>query len=342
MTDLPVSECVSRRRLRNGAYVIRHRYLGYVLHCGEQALTGNRRNENLYRNQQIWWVERIPNEFNTGDSDGSGDSGELYSITNIAMGKAIEMGEGGEITAKLPHGETSQQWRISEDFSEIYTICRPVGDAELNFEYGGSESRPEYNVRCRTHGYWAWEFLLPLVAIPPGWIHIESVATGKRLNHRYLGSVVHLSAPQILSSTNRDGWGSQWAFIASGEPDDENYWLVKNRLTGGLLEAGMDLFSPAQYLYARSTTETHRTTLQHWKIELTVEGVWRISYGDQLALSHTVHRVENADVDVVQGMTSRGTRDSVTHWMIKEVGPGNVACVLRQPPRESRAAEESP
>lgn len=99
-----------------GAYVILNKHHSTVLHVKDVnvekhnlssvALFG--RDENRYRNHQIWWIEPLPLEEDTGE----------YSITSISTGWALDVMAGGwgrvgkELIAKKPDGGEGQVWRI--------------------------------------------------------------------------------------------------------------------------------------------------------------------------------------------------------------------------------------
>lgn len=77
-----------------GAYVIRNKKTSTVIHIektdvasgAEAELVAFKQDEDTYKNQQIWWIEPL---LNHEDSDGP-----VYSITNPASGKSLEIPPG--------------------------------------------------------------------------------------------------------------------------------------------------------------------------------------------------------------------------------------------------------
>lgn len=70
-----------------GAYVIRNKGTSSVLHaqnpCGDHNLLAHAQDERAHFSEQIWWIEPLP--------DYEDDHGVVYSITNPASRKALDM-----------------------------------------------------------------------------------------------------------------------------------------------------------------------------------------------------------------------------------------------------------
>lgn len=104
-----------------GAYVIRNKETSTVLHICEanvavikfgQTIVHNR-DEIKYRDQQIWWVERLPEH----EDDTAHEQGPIYSITNTAGGLSLDIygaqtGNGILVHSFPTHGGYNQQWRL--------------------------------------------------------------------------------------------------------------------------------------------------------------------------------------------------------------------------------------
>lgn len=128
-----------------------------------------------------------------------------------------------------------------------------------------------------------WEFVIPVVAFPPGWLQIQSVATGDLLSHSYASCPLVLLPPTATpkSSQYRESWNTQWTFIHAQAfgPDfpAANTWCIMNRLTrtlirnvtylvNGELETGLAAWeSGSNDVYGRS-----------WKLELDSACRWKI------------------------------------------------------------------
>ena len=108
-------------RIPTGAYVIRNKQTSLVVHLpvSDVATAHNSKvvafdqDEHQYRDQQIWWVEALPDY----EDDGSAEKeGWLYSITSACNGTAIDVkGErsGGRPLHTFPaHGGLTQRWRL--------------------------------------------------------------------------------------------------------------------------------------------------------------------------------------------------------------------------------------
>lgn len=100
-------------KIPTGAYIIQNKHHFKVLHVktievksSEVILYG--RDENGERNHQIWWIEPLPLDE---------DSGE-YLITNMCTGQALGVLTGPwnrigkQLIVNKPHGGPGQGWRI--------------------------------------------------------------------------------------------------------------------------------------------------------------------------------------------------------------------------------------
>jgi len=80
-----------------------------------------------------------------------------------------------------------------------------------------------------------------MTPVPVGWLQIENVYTGHMLNHSYAYSpprLVDELLPPARTSNYRETWDTQWALISAialGFDKPRNGYVIKNRLTGGIL-----------------------------------------------------------------------------------------------------------
>lgn len=104
-----------------GVYVIRNKATSTVLHICDahvdtiefSQMVVHCRDEIKYRDQQIWWVGRLPEH----EDSPAHEQGPIYSITNTASGLSLDI-YGGQILNGTPilafpiHGGYNQQWRL--------------------------------------------------------------------------------------------------------------------------------------------------------------------------------------------------------------------------------------
>lgn len=120
-----------------------------------------------------------------------------------------------------------------------------------------------------------WELMIPVVAFPPGWFHIQNVRTGDLLSHDYdHNPPLLLPRPETtIESQFRRQWGFQWTlshskFFDLSTAGERNSWYIINRLTriplnprfGTIGEA--DCTSHGENLTWRLELDTSR----HWKL----------------------------------------------------------------------------
>lgn len=74
-----------------GPYIIRCKNTSTVLHVKDpdvrtdwSPVISHAQEENLYQDQQIWWIEPLPNS-----QDKEGKEEAIYSITNTPSGKVL-------------------------------------------------------------------------------------------------------------------------------------------------------------------------------------------------------------------------------------------------------------
>lgn len=107
---------MSDETLATGAYVIRNKGTSKVLHISkddvaavmDSSIVLHNRDEIKYREKQIWWVERLP--------ENEDEDVAVYSITSTT-GLSLDVGgegthKGASIMAFLSHGGYNQRWRF--------------------------------------------------------------------------------------------------------------------------------------------------------------------------------------------------------------------------------------
>ncbi|KAL7272652.1 hypothetical protein RUND412_004524 [Rhizina undulata] len=133
-----------------------------------------------------------------------------------------------------------------------------------------------------TNSQQRWEFLIPRVHVPAGWIRIRNVSSGDFLQQNYLSSPPFLAPAQYGSNASnlRGTWGTQWAFtLPSGHKIDSahNGWCIKNRLTTGLLETAIMRFGESiRYTVNAADFKYILNRWQIWELEINEEGYWKI------------------------------------------------------------------
>ncbi|KAL7268202.1 hypothetical protein RUND412_009184 [Rhizina undulata] len=284
------------KHLPTGAYVIQpHGTLSVIRLDEEESKPAKLAAYDVhkYRDHQIWWVENLPHDEDDPDAD---DKGRVYTITNIAKNKSLHLLDGSSesgisVYAIQSSGLPWQKWRIRlvkniDSGSDYYTVTNLHSNTALDFNSTISKNiSPSGTCDCRTPSASAeeqrWAFTLPLVAVPSGWIQIQNVETGRFLQHNYLSLPPFLAKnPVPLKPTYyRATWGLQWAFVyplEHKENNPQNLWLIKNRLTGGLLEC-------------RAASDDHKTANVHasefkltnldyrqWWVEISPSEGWKI------------------------------------------------------------------
>lgn len=96
-----------------------------------------------------------------------------------------------------------------------------------------------------------WEFIPPVVAVPPGWIQIQNASTGRVLSHKYITYQPILITPPTPQPLHyREGWETQWIFdMLEGQEEiglcnpKSTVWIIRNRLTGAILTQYHDLMN---------------------------------------------------------------------------------------------------
>ena len=99
-----------------GVYLIANKHHRKMLHIKSEpsleettSVILEKRDEILYRNQQLWWIERLLTE----------DGSTQYQILHLPTGMVLEAeygifstGAGGEIRVGKNYGRPYQRWKI--------------------------------------------------------------------------------------------------------------------------------------------------------------------------------------------------------------------------------------
>lgn len=89
--------------------------------------------------------------------------------------------------------------------------------------------------------YQQWELMRPAIGIPAGWVKIQNVLTGHVLHHDYI-ALPPIAVPPLdtAAAQYRESWGAQWSFLSviGGGGREGVSWMIKNRLTEGILSHG--------------------------------------------------------------------------------------------------------
>ncbi|KAL7272655.1 hypothetical protein RUND412_004527 [Rhizina undulata] len=155
--------------LPTGAYIIRNKNVNMVLRMCERDVSAFHLDSHRHREEQIWWIEPLP-EYEDELEDGG-----IYTISIIPRSFSIDAKQdrspGAQISVHESHGELWQEWRIKpvkEDTEDVWNggVIDIPGD------------NPPDNANCAsaqfvdTNPQQRWEFLIPLVDVPAGWIQI--------------------------------------------------------------------------------------------------------------------------------------------------------------------------
>lgn len=121
-----------------------------------------------------------------------------------------------------------------------------------------------------------WEFVIPVLAIPHGWFHIQNVQTKEMLSHDYdHNPPVLLPAHESpIEPQYRRQWQFQWTLshskcFKSGTASEPNSWYIINRLTR----------IPLSPLFGNMGEKDFagRDKNLAWKLEFDPSGNWKIT-----------------------------------------------------------------
>lgn len=125
------------------------------------------------------------------------------------------------------------------------------------------------------HLYNRWEFMIPVIAFPPGWFHIQNARTGDLLSHDYdYNPPLLLPRPEtVIESQFRRQWQFQWTlshsrFFEPSTAGERNSWYIINRLTRIPLSPHFGTIGEADFAGhgENLTWRLELDTSRHWKL----------------------------------------------------------------------------
>lgn len=161
-----------------------------------------------------------------------------------------------------------------------------------------------------------WEFIIPVVGFPPGWLHMQNVGTGRLLSHDYMyNPPLLLAMPDpLVESQHQQQWQFQWTLCHSKcfKPDtagERNSWYIINRLTRAPLSPHLGNMKDSDF--------AGREDNLAWKLELDRACNWKISNRTtSCLLEQRRSPVDNVRCD--QKLTQAGGHQS---WILRLFGP---------------------
>ncbi|KAL7275343.1 hypothetical protein RUND412_001721 [Rhizina undulata] len=316
-------------RLPTGAYIINNRKTGTVIHIGGSEVVVFDRDEHRHRDRQIWWVESLP------DYDDDQKGGGVYNISNISVDKALQGSwekAPGRVGVFQIMGEPWMRWRIrkvnDDTEGEFYTITNIWSGTVMDIK---GEDNPAAGSQCctsipaDTNLKQQWQFITPILAVPPGWVQIRNASASN-----FLLQQTHFSSPPFLVPETKlnskklnhtENWATQWTFILPLEqPIDAAHrtWVIRNRLTRGLLSNQVELYKDTIEITVNASNPVYneKAGVRKWMLELTRDGFWKIKNARTEFLLEQGGPVEDCK-DVVMCVEKDTTRASATKlWEI--------------------------
>ncbi|KAL7275517.1 hypothetical protein RUND412_001542 [Rhizina undulata] len=336
-------------RLISGAYIISNKKTGTCIELEDDVknLSLTVQDHQGRRQQQIWWVEALP------DHASDIEDGAVYCIRNVyhylERGLDSWPGNKGKVISAVANGMGWQKWRIKramdDENREFYNIMSVHDGGALGFAVkslvkppakasvpipGNSESfkspiLESYSINMSAFFAAApqqlWEFIIPTVAIPPGWVQIINVSPDNKrriLQQKYLTSPPFLG-PEIDPASplsERSNWGSQWAFFleyrTNGLP--QHYWTIRNRLTHawmGFREETQINGREINIIAGEVWDDAHYSDTHLWKLQMHRDRCWSIiNKKNGLALA----RAESVEAGEVQAVENSGKGSDRRRW----------------------------
>lgn len=152
--------------------------------------------------------------------------------------------------------------------------------------------------KCSDDSCESWEFVIPTVAFPSGWLQIQNVSTGDLLSHSYAYCPPVLLPPPATptSSQYRESWSTQWTFIHTKAfvPDfpRANAWCVMNRLTKTLI-------GDVKVGLAAWESEPNDDHGHSWKLKLDSACHWKIINYKTSCLLEQTNKPRNGGKEVI-------------------------------------------
>ncbi|RPB02455.1 hypothetical protein L873DRAFT_464790 [Choiromyces venosus 120613-1] len=212
-------------------------------------------NEATNRGCQIWWIERVPGD---EENDGFPDK-QKYTITHCGSERGL-VKNGQKASVNRLHGRPEEHWNFISEFPQFplyrtYSIKADSSSSRLTVPTSSAAVGVTLEEARSPRPLQIWELIPPTPSIPTGWIRIRNAATEATLAHKFTHLPPYLVPENVLDTYCSDGncdKATEWAFVHAllqvysrcGENGTSNRYLMKNRLTGGLLadrggEAGL-------------------------------------------------------------------------------------------------------
>ncbi|KAL7272506.1 hypothetical protein RUND412_004675 [Rhizina undulata] len=278
-------------RLPSGAYIIRNKQAvaDSCLDVQDKKVTVAVQEPHRRRERQIWWVEALI------DYEDDTEKGAVYSIRNISDEEALDSkgwkGFGLDLTTDTSNGMLWQKWRIvrvvdDKEGREFYNILSLQDGGAVDIAGSpviGSHVR-EFKLNPLNHQQ-RWEFIVPVVPVPPGWVQIRSAPIN---GHQLLLQQEYITAPPFLGPetdpssplSKRTNWGNQWTFFLDNKNDGslQNYWYIQNRLTGGLLGYHKQVYKNGREINVAAgwTSRSRGWPNICWMLKRQRDGFWSI------------------------------------------------------------------
>ncbi|KAL7272656.1 hypothetical protein RUND412_004528 [Rhizina undulata] len=243
-------------QLPSGAYLI-STWDGKCIQIKNGRQSIEKHDPHGHRQQQIFWIEALPEH---GDDQ---EDGAVYSISDLTgdlfLDSAADWPSFSEkfnfknIIAARRNGRPWQKWRIKrvedDEHGESYNIFSLYDSAILSLksvvvvdvhkkevENYTQAIIKKFEAKIRAQ---PWEFVIPLVGVPPGWVQIRNILTGRILQQMYITSLPFLAAETTASPSLNTimNWRLQWVFLLPENDGTslQNSWAIRNRLTRGFL-----------------------------------------------------------------------------------------------------------
>lgn len=204
-----------------------------------------------------------------------------------------------------------------------YNIVNVLNGKVLDVGSRSSGARCQCQTFVPGNDQHCWELVVPAVAYPPGWVHIQNARTQDLLSHTYLynSPVLEPSPASLRPSQHREGWRFQWTMVHSKSfrprsAAGRNLWCIVNRLTRGHLENTLWL---NKGINAWQTLPSGATgnPISEWRLELDPACNWKIiNSADSSLLEQTSSlRIGGTEVVCVNGSFS--LRKGSQSWILR-------------------------
>lgn len=202
---------------------------------------------------------------------------------------------------------------VSPLVRDEYCITNIADDSRKVLESVISSANPEAKLETEDmttrNPKQRWEFVIPFMGIPVGWVFIINRSTGQFISQEYISQQPACKAPPSskFQSQYRETWGAQWSLVSETKYEGGTGWIIKNRLTNGELEHPNNRMYPVSAeIHGSSDIESAQ-----WLLELDVDGNFLIrNAASRLYLQNTLRSGKH-----VLGCDKRMSNEkSSHHW----------------------------